>query len=86
MGRCVRPSWQRHKFGGSREKSAVWGQPWRAVGFPDLPGGFHRSVCPPGPPFISSQSYTAPSPLLSHEVTGRLPAEEQRVLGRQRPF
>lgn len=76
MGRWVRQSWQRHKCSGSREESAVWGQPWRPVGFPDLAGGFLCSVCPPSLPSISFQSYATPSPLLSREVMIWLPAED----------
>lgn len=69
--------WQREKF-------AVWGQMWRDVGFPDLPGALSAPFVPPSPPFISFQSCAAPSPLLSHEVTMWLPAEEQCGLGRER--
>lgn len=77
MGRCVRPSWQRHEFGGSREV-AVWGQPWRAEGFPNLAWGCLGPHVPPVLPHFFPKLHSLFSRAVPR-VTVRLSAEEQLV-------
>jgi len=80
MGRSVRLSWERHKFG--------WlGPAMESCGFPRPAWGLSLlHLSSPNPPFVSFQSYTAPSSLLSRKVMMWLPAEEQHGLGKERPF